>query len=261
MTRIIDLSLPIDDTVPEPFPVKVERVGHAEGARRVGTKFQPPEGGNRIEASSFPDGMFISHESVTASVHCGTHVDAPYHFGPDSEGAPAKTISDLPLEWCYGNGFVLDMTMLEPGSEITPGDIDRALAGIGYTVRPGDIALVRTGADRHFGTPDYYRMFAGLGEKGLAHLLDMGIRTVGTDAVTIDRPFDNMVEEYFSSCDGSALWPAHLYGRKCEYCHIERLAKLGSLPRPYGFTFACFPVKIKDAGAAWARAVAIIEDL
>ncbi|HEX9861069.1 MAG TPA: cyclase family protein [Nitrospirota bacterium] len=260
MTRIIDLSLPIDDTAPEPFPVKVERVGHVEGAHRVGMKFQPPEGGRRIDGTSFPDGMFISHESVTASVHCGTHVDAPYHFGPDSEGKPAKSIAELPLGWCYGNGFVLDMTMLEPGSEITPGDVDRALADIGYTVKPCDIALVRTGADRYFGTQDYFRMFAGFGESGLAYLLDMGIRTVGTDSVTLERPFGTMVEDYFSAGDGSALWPAHLYGRKREYCHIERLANLDKLPRPYGFTFACFPVKIKDAGAAWARAVAIIED-
>ena len=55
-------------------------------------------------------------------------------------------------------------------------------------------------------------------------LLDMGVRTVGIDAVTIERPFSVMADEYFATGNGSALWPAHLLGRKREYCHIERLA-------------------------------------
>jgi kynurenine formamidase len=55
----------------------------------------------------------------------------------------------------------------------------------------------------------------------------------------------------------SPLYPAHFYGRKREFIHIERLANLGKLP-DFGFKVICFPVKIKDTGAAWARAVAII---
>ncbi len=260
MTRIIDLSLPIDDTSPEPFPVRVERIGHAEGAGRIGAKFPPSRGGACIDASSFLDGMFISHESVTASVHCGTHVDAPWHFGPVCDGSPAKKLEELPLEWLYGNAVVLDMTGLSAGKEIRPGDIDRALDAIGYKIEPGDIALVRTGADRFFGTPEYFKSFAGFGEEGLEHLLDMGVRTVGIDAVTLERPFAKMVDDYYDTGDGGRLWPAHLLGRKREYCHIERLANLDKLPAPFGFTFACFPVKVKDVGAAWARAVAIIND-
>lgn len=260
MSRIFDLSLPIDDTAPEPFPVHIDRVGHAEGAIRIGKKFPPEEGCSySIGPLSFQDGMFISHESVTASVHCGTHVDAPYHFGPVCEGAPAMRIADIPLDWLYGNGFVLDMTHLSPDAEIMPDDIDRAVAAIGYEVKIGDIALIRTGADRYFGTPEYFTRFAGLGTSGLAHILDLGVRTVGIDAVSLDRPFSAMVGEYYKTGDGGRLWPVHIMGRDREYCHIERLANLGGLPMPYGFKFACFPVKIKDTGAAWARAVAIFE--
>ncbi|MBW2252617.1 MAG: cyclase family protein, partial [Deltaproteobacteria bacterium] len=49
---------------------------------------------------------FISEETVTASVHTGTHLDAPYHFGTRCEGKEAKKIEDVPLEWCYGDGVV-----------------------------------------------------------------------------------------------------------------------------------------------------------
>ncbi len=100
--KIIDLSTPIDDLAPEPFPVQVTRIGHEEGAERVGEKFP---GEKKIGGDTFPGGMFLSHETVQASVHCGTHVDAPWHFGPESEGQPAKKIDELPLEWCYRGRF------------------------------------------------------------------------------------------------------------------------------------------------------------
>ncbi len=254
--RIIDLSIPIDDSAPEPFPVRMTRIGHAEGAGKVGEKFP---GDRKIGPETFPDGMFLSHETVEASVHCGTHMDAPWHFGPESEGSPAKKISDVPLEWCYGNGFVIDATAIPPGGEITPENVRRGLEEIKYHPRPGDIALFRTGADRYFGGREYFLKFAGLSVEAAEYLFGIGIRTIGTDAPGLDRPFMSMVADYQSSGDGSKLWPVHLLGRKKEYCHIERLANLGALPA-YGFKFACFPVKIKDAGAAWARAVAIIED-
>jgi kynurenine formamidase len=67
-----------------------------------------------------------------------------------------------------------------------------------------------------------------------------------------------MIGDYFRTKDNSYLWPSHLFGRKKEYCHIERLANLDKLPKPYGFKIACFPVKIKKVGASWARVVAII---
>jgi kynurenine formamidase len=255
VTRVYDLSLPIDDAAPEPFPVTIERTGHAEGAGRVGRKFD-----DKIDRDSFPDSMFLSHETVTASVHCGTHVDAPFHFGPVSEGEPARTIDEVPLDWFYGNGVVLDVTHVISGGEITPEDINASLTKIECTVKPGDVVLLMTGADRYFGTKEYFTNFPGLGAKALDALLDMGVKTIGIDALGLDRPFGVMVDEYYKTKDKNRLWPAHLLGRKREYCHIERLANLASLPRPFGFKFASFPVKIKGAGAAWSRAVAIFED-
>ncbi len=276
MTRIIDLSLPIDETAPEPFPVSIHRVGHGEGAGRVGRKFiykkddpftvkltklvQYVTGKRRLDRSGFPDGMFLSHETVTASVHCGTHVDSPYHFGPMSEGRPAKKADELPLEWCFGDAVVLDMTRVPAGREISPDDIDLAIKETGYSLMPGDIVLIRTGADRYFGRPEYFFKFPGMGEAAVKHLIGKGVKTIGIDAVSLDRPFGAMVEDYYRTKDGKKLWPAHLTGREKEYCHIERLANLGALPRPFGFKFACFPVKINNVGAAWARAVAIFED-
>jgi len=40
--------------------------------------------------------------------HSGTHIDAPWHYNPVSEGKRAKTINEVPLEYFYGDGVVLD---------------------------------------------------------------------------------------------------------------------------------------------------------
>jgi cyclase len=69
-----------------------------------------------------------------------------------------------------------------------------------------------------------------------------------------------MFNEFLSAKDKTKIWPCHFLGRKREYCHMERMANLGSIPKPFGFTISCFPVNVRDAGAGWTRAVAIVED-
>ena len=56
------------------------------------------------------------------------------------------------------------------------------------------------------------------------------------------------------------FWESHLLGREKEYCQIERLANLESLPQPTGFTVSAFPFKLEGASAGWARVVAIVEE-
>jgi len=55
-------------------------------------------------------GPFCANDHVETLSHAGTHVDAPWHFGPVVEGQPAKKIDEVPLEWCYGNGVLLDFS-------------------------------------------------------------------------------------------------------------------------------------------------------
>ena len=74
----------------------------------------------------------------------------------------------------------------------------------------------------------------------------------------IDRPYRFMLKEFLEKKDVKALYPAHFHGRKREFIHIERLANLEKLPE-IGFKIICFPVKIKNTGAAWSRVVAILD--
>ncbi|MEV6342325.1 cyclase family protein [Actinoplanes sp. NPDC051851] len=120
--------------------------------------------------------------------------------------------------------------------------------------------LLRTGADRLAGTPQYFTDFVGLDASGTHCLLDLGIRVIGTDAFSLDAPFTHIIEKYRRTGDRADLWPAHMAGREREFCQVERLANLDSLPRPHGFTVSCPPVKVIGAGAGWTRAIALFEE-
>lgn len=276
MPQIIDLSVLMEEKSMEPAPMSMKKVLHGPGANVISKKmlfarkkglFQKLKaaityysGKWPLKPESFPQREFLSNELVSATTHTGTHLDAPWHYGSRCEGKPSRQIADVPLELCFGNGVVLDMTHKEPGSSIGKQDVEEALTKIGRCVGPGDIVLIRTGFDKKWGTPAYFAAHPGMGRDATEYLVECGVKVMGIDAYGFDRPFGRMVADYIRTGDSSYLWPSHFYGREKEYFHMERLANLDQIPKPHGFKVACFPIKIKDAGAAWVRAVAIIEE-
>ena len=118
--------------------------------------------------------------------------------------------------------------------------------------------MLRTDADLRLESEEYFKQ-PGLGREGTLWLVEQGIRVIGIDAYTIDRPFHAMKAEFEETGDGHAIWPAHFAGITQEYCQIEKLANLHKLPSP-GFWVSCLPVKIEAASAAWCRAVAMVPD-
>jgi cyclase len=207
----------------------------------------------------FPDGEFLSNDFLSASTHTGTHIDAPAHYGSAASYGTPRTIDQLPLDWFFRPGVVLDLTGIGVGTA-GAADLEAELDRVGYRPSPLDIVLLNTGAARHLGTQKFFTDFTGLDRSAVALLLDLGVRVIGTDAFSLDAPFGYMIEKYQRTGDKGVLWPAHLIGREREFCQIERLANLDALPRAHGFTVNCFPIKIATAGAGWARAVAVLDD-
>ncbi|MCK5213835.1 MAG: cyclase family protein [Candidatus Omnitrophica bacterium] len=266
---IIDLSTAIDDTLKETHAASIDRISHNEGVKHFNwVVMNKQEGGaERFEkgervatADEIPDGEMLSLEIVHSSVHMGSHVDAPFHYGSQCEGEASKKIEDLPLEWCYGPGVVLDFTHLDYPDVIRKDDVAEALAKISYTLKPMDIVLIYTGGDKFLGTPDYVNKYVGMMPDAVEYILDQGVKMMGIDTIGLDRPCFNMFKEFLETKDKSLLWPCHFLGRKREFSHMERLGNLGSVPKPFGFTVSCFPVRVRDAGAGWARVVALIDD-
>lgn len=251
-TKIIDLSVTIVNNPPGSFiQSEITYRSHEERAKARSKDFNLPE-------DAFPEGRFAASEIAKISTHAGTHLDAPWHYGPTSEGKPAKTIDAIPLEWCYGDGVVLDFSCRKAGELILVEDLQEALVKIGYKLKPFDIVLIRTDASKHYGEPGYENMHPGMGRDSTLWLIDQGIKIMGIDAFSWDRPFDVMIKEYKSGAK-DVLWASHFAGKEKEYCHLENLANLDLLPQPYGFKVAVFPLKIKKASAGWVRAVAILE--
>jgi kynurenine formamidase len=254
--RLVDLSVPLEhDAVSEPLPARIRYIRHeGEGLEQMVRFF-----GVKPADLVYSQGLGWAVEEVQAISHTGTHVDAPYHYGPTSEGKPARTIDEIPLEWCFAPGVVLDVRHKAAGSFITVADLQEALARIDYQLRPLDIVLLCTGADKRLGAKDYFAQ-PGLGRDGVLWLVEQGVKVIGIDAYTLDRPFAAMIADYHRSGDGRFIWPAHFAGIEREYCQIEKLANLDQLPRPHGFYVSCLPIKISGASAGWCRAIALVPE-
>ncbi|MEG3626649.1 cyclase family protein [Streptomyces poriticola] len=262
----VDLSIPVSRRAPG---VEFEQWLHRDGIRRLSRRIRalPGDsraqrlrnhwrwltGSRRLSERDLPDGCFLSNEFYRMSVHQGTHVDAPFHYGPECEGRPARKVMDLPLDWFSGPGVVLDVR--ECAGRVGDADVKEALRTSGARVGPGTIVLFRTDSDLRLGTPSYYTGSTAITPEAVDHLLDLGVKVLGTDCWSFDGPARDMVERYFATGDRSALWPAHLHGRRREFVQIEGLARLRAIPEG-PFTFMAFPVALADAGAAWCRAVA-----
>jgi kynurenine formamidase len=141
---------------------------------------------------------------------------------------------------------------------VTATDVEAELARIGYQLQPLDIVIVNTRAGTVYGRDDYVNAGCGMGYEATLYLLRRGVRVTGTDAWSWDAPFVYTAERYATSHDPRIIWEGHKAGREIGYCHLEKLHNLEVLP-PYGFTLACFPVKIRGASAGWTRAVAILD--
>jgi kynurenine formamidase len=265
--QIVDLSLPISDEAFEVHHVEIERVSHKAGVKKfnrvlmgktVSGRLKYLLGRRILKKDDLPDEEFLSLEVVHSPVHVGTHLDYSFHYGSKSEGRPAKTAEEIPLEWCYSDGVCLDLRHKKPGEVITAGDIQDALKKINYKLKSADIVLLQTGADKFYGSPKYFSDYPGVDVSAIDYMLDQGVKIFGTDTMGIDRPYKSMLKEFLADKKKYPLYPSHFYGRKREFIHIERLANLDKLPRSHGFKVNCFPVKIKGTGAAWARVVALL---
>jgi kynurenine formamidase len=153
MPRLIDLSTGIEhQAVHEPWKPSIDRIRHdVERLEWMERSF----GVDRSQLTQ-SGGLGPAFEEVTAITHCGTHVDAPRHYGPVSESRKAKTIDECPLEWFYGDGVRLDLRHKQPGERILVEDLERALEEIGHALAPREIVMLWTGRDKHLGSEEYF---------------------------------------------------------------------------------------------------------
>jgi kynurenine formamidase len=255
--RFVDLSIPLSNNVvtdPPPLQPRIAYSDHKQGVAQM-LPFFPG-----LTVEDLPDGEAWAVEDVTLSTHSGTHMDAPWHYHSttDNGARPAPTIDQAPLDLFFRPGVRLDFRHLSDGYVATAADIAAELKRIGHELRPFDIVLVNTAAGAAYGGPDYVGIGCGIGREATNHLTERGVQVVGTDAWSWDAPFVHTARAYAETGDPRLIWEGHKAGRERPYYQMEKLHNLEALP-PFGFTVACFPVKVERASAGWVRAVALVD--
>ena len=252
--RFVDLSAPITASpseLPELLRTDIEFSDHAEGAAVIQAMFG-------VGPELLRDGEGWAVETFTRlGTHNSTHVDAPYHYNSTIAGEPAQTIDQLPLEWFFAPGVVLDFHERADGEVIDVADVEAALAAAGHGLEPLDIVLVRTGRDSFLAEPDYMARGPGVSAAATRWLYERGVRVMGIDAWGWDRPLWMQAEQAKAEKKPGIFWAAHQ--ADLAYSQIERLANLDQLPFT-GFRVACFPLRLVGGSAAPARVVAHVPD-
>ena len=121
--KIIDLSVTLDNDkgwAPWWARNKVVRQDHKFGRLAIWLLV-------RLTPRYLRNRLGWANDIIKLSTHGTTHLDAPFHYAPVSEGKPAKTIDEIPLEWCYSDGVVLDMSYKKDGEVIEAEDLEQAL--------------------------------------------------------------------------------------------------------------------------------------
>jgi len=252
--RLVDLSAPISQSPadwPDVLRTDVEYSDHAEGARQIEALFGVPPRLLRDQEG------WATETFTRFGTHNSTHVDAPWHYNSTIDGKPAETIDQLPLEWFFSDGVVLDMTAKADGERIEVADIEGELERIGHELKERDIVLVRTGRDASYEDPGYIALGPGVTAEATRWLFERGVRVMGIDAWGWDAPLYMQAQEALERDEAGVFWAAHQ--ADLPYSQIERLVNLDQLP-PSGFKVACFPLRLVGASAAPARVVAIVAD-
>jgi kynurenine formamidase len=250
---MIDLSAPIvasPPELPDVLRTDLEVQTHAEGAQAI-------EGMLGVPAALLRDGEGWATETFTRfGTHNSTHVDAPWHYNSTIGGERAQAIDELPLEWFFAPGVVLDMTHKPDGDPVTAAEVEAELGRVGHDLAPLDIVLGRTGRDAFLAQPDYVARGCGVTAEATRWLYERGVRVMGIDAWGWDAPLHLQAQEAIARGEAGVFWAAH----QCDlaYSQIERLCNLAELPAT-GFRVSCFPLRIVGGSAGPARVVAILD--
>lgn len=239
MTKIIDLSM----------EVSADMMVFPRVARPILAMLESWEDfATNIGAAQYGTTWLTAHYVVVLGDHVGTHVDSLKHMRKDAPGPEG-----IPLEYCYGDGVVLDFSNKPVGYGITVADVKHELDRIQYTLKPLDIVLIKTGAARYNTEMRYLTEHCGMMGESTEWLIDQGIKMMGIDAPTWDRPVKSMFET-------KEFWPSHQVMMHREYYHLENMANLDAIPKPTGFKVSVLPIKWKGTTAAPVRAVAFVEE-
>lgn len=208
MSRIIDLTLPLED-----------------GQR--GVSLEPA---HQMETDGW------NATTLHLYSHCGTHVDAPKHFGVTDQ-----TIDLIPLEQCMGPARVADLSGIEPRALIHVKDLGTVQDNLGR----GDGLLLRTGWSQRVDNPSYRNALPRVSLELAQWCVAKGLRTLGVEPPSV-ADVNNLDE--LTAIHGALLGGGVIV--------VEGLTNLDKIQADK-VTFMAFPLKVARGDGSPVRAFAI----
>lgn len=229
----------------------------------------PRRHGDRVR----PDGGSAANDLIVTGTHVGTHLDALAHVSQDGllhggADAAAAGVGGRYMELgvhtvapMVCRGVLLDVPtalgveVCEPGYEITPGDLDKAVERQGVGPAAGDVVLVRSGWGRRFqeGQAAYAGRESGVpgvGEDGARWLQAAGASAAGADTIAFER---------LAPGSGHSVLPAHRVLLVEAGIYIVEALDLEELAAAawYEFTFVLTPLRLVGATGSPVRPLAL----
>jgi arylformamidase len=212
--RIIDLSFPLEPATPvypdyEPLQFTI-----------LETTEDPPRGRRSLNSSR-----------IAVGLHCGTHMDAPFHFIPG-----ALTIDLIPLEHCVGPALLIRLPEHKRGGVIEAGDLE----GYEEQIRQLRKVVLDTGWRKSWGQIRYFSEHPLISGAAARFLVECGVHLIGVDMPSVDRP----------------PFEAHLELLGNNVVILENLVNLEQLQADV-FQLIALPLKLKAREASPVRAIAM----
>lgn len=188
----------------------------------------PPVVLERLKSIENGDEANISH--FQASVHVGTHIDAPIHF---VEGG--ATVDAIPLKSLLGRAYVVDLRKADvlDAATLEAARIPPRTRRLLFKTRNSELW---TSGERSF-----QRNFVAVDASGAEWLVKKGVKLVGVDYLSV-APFNDGVPTHRILLEAGVV--------VVEGLDLARVSK-------GRYTLYCLPVKLMGSDGAPARAVLV----
>lgn len=215
--KILDLSHPIHSATP-PWP----------GWPSVETKFLDRARWNT------PEFRHVNSSRFSMNVHCGTHMDAPFHFLDEG-----RTIDQVPLERTVGMATLVRLRGKGTASQITREDLQPWEASLRATRK----AILHTGWSSRWMQHDFFGEYPIITVDAAQFLVECGVQLVGVETGSVD----------YSPNDTHIV----LLGNDCLI--IECLTNLDRIAQTEFYLIAT-PLKLQGLDGSPIRAVAVLDE-
>lgn len=112
------------------------------------------------------------------NMHCGTHMDAPYHYYKEG-----FTVDKIPLESLAGVCNIVEIKKDALG-RITADEV-RSVTG---NVKPGEMLFIRTSWEEKWGTKEYETLYPYFDPEAGKVITSLGVSLLGMDTPGPDAP-------------------------------------------------------------------------